>query len=209
MLEYLTITSPYNGVVTRRFYHRGAFVRAAGQTSDTPLLSVARTDRMRVVVYLRDRDVRYLDRGDEAVVRIDALDGEEFHGTIARYSEYLDPANRTMRAEIDLENPTGRLREGMYGAVTILLERPSDHLTIPSGALVERSAAGEGSVFVVHGRRADKTTVRVGRDNGLRAEILDGLSPDDAVVVSYSGSLEDGEPVDADAIDENSGQSGA
>lgn len=209
MVEYLTITSPYQGVVTRRFYHRGAFVRAAGQTSDTPLLSVARTDRMRVVVYLRDRDVAYLDRGDEAVIRIDALDGEEFHGTIARYSEYLDPANRTMRAEIDLDNPTGRLREGMYGAVTILLERPSDHLTIPSGALAQRSEGGEGIVFVVHGHRADKTTVRVGRDNGLRAEILEGLSSDDAVVVSYSGSLEDGEPVDADRIDEDSGQRGA
>lgn len=200
MVEYLTITSPYKGVVTRRFYHRGAFVRAAGQTNDTPLLSVARTDRMRVVVYLRDRDVAYLDRGDEAVIHIDALDGEEFHGTVARYSEYLDPANRTMRAEIDLDNPTGRLREGMYGAVTILLERPSDHLTIPSGALAERSEGGEGSVFVVHGHRADKTTVRVGRDNGLQAEILEGLTPDDAVVVSYSGSLEDGEPVDADTI---------
>lgn len=208
MVQYLTISSPYKGVVTRRFYHRGAFVRAAGQSNDTPLLSVARTDRMRVVVYVRDRDVPYLDRGDEAVVRIDALDGEELHGTVARYSEYLDPANRTMRAEIDLENPTGRLREGMYGPVTILLERPSDHLTIPSGALSERGEGGEGSVFVVHGHRADKTTVRVGRDNGLRAEILDGLTSDDAVVISYSGSLEDGEPVDADRIDEESEDSG-
>jgi hypothetical protein len=39
---------------------------------------------MRVVVNVRDIDVPYLDRGDEAVVRVDALNGEEFRGRVAR-----------------------------------------------------------------------------------------------------------------------------
>ena len=199
MTEYLQVTSPYDGVVTNRNYHRGAFIRSADQGEQPPVLSVARTDLMRVVVYVRDIDVPFLDRGDEAVVRVDALRGEEFRGKVARFSEYEDPANRTMRAEIDLENPTGRLREGMYGPVTILLEPPTEHLTVPSGALHERTQQGEGTVFVVHGHTANETSVRVGRDDGIRAEITDGLSEDDQVVVSYSGSLEDGEPVDAES----------
>lgn len=198
MAEYLQLTSPYDGVVTNRNYHRGAFIRAAEQGNQPPVLSVARTDLMRVVVYVRDIDVPLLDRGDEAVVRIDALRGEEFRGEVARFSEYEDPANRTMRAEIDLPNPTGRLREGMYGAVTILLQPPTDHLTIPSGALHERTEQGEGTVFVVHGHTANETSVRVSRDDGIRAEVIEGLDEDDSVVVSYSGSLEDGEPVDAE-----------
>lgn len=200
LVQYLQLVSPYDGVVTNRNYHRGAFVQSAERGPSQPVLSVARTDRMRVVVYVPDRDVPLLDRGDEAVVRIDALDGEEFRGTVARYSQYEDPANRTMRAEIDLANPTGRLREGMYGGVTILLERPSEHLTIPSGALHERSAGGSGKLFVVHGHVAREISVRVGRDDGIRAEIIDGLSDNDRVVVSYSGSLEDGEPVEAETV---------
>ncbi|HVA49755.1 MAG TPA: efflux RND transporter periplasmic adaptor subunit [Pirellulales bacterium] len=204
MAEYLQLTSPYNGVITNRNYHRGAFVRSADQGEQPPLLSVARTDLMRVVVYVRDQDVPFLDRGDKAVVRIDALRGEEFRGEVARYSEYEDAANRTMRAEIDLPNPTGRLREGMYGAVTILLEPPTDHLTVPSGALHERTQQGEGTVYVVEGHTAHETKVRVGRDDGIRAEVTGGLSEDDSVVVSYSGSLEDGEPVDAESAEEES-----
>jgi HlyD family secretion protein len=199
MASYLNIQSPYEGVVTNRNYHRGAFIRSADQGEQPPIVSVARTDWMRVVVYVRDVDVPYLDRGDEAVVQIDAFGGEEFRGHVARYSEYEDPANRTMRAEIDLENPTGRLREGMYGAVTILLEEPTDHLTIPSGALHERTDKGQGTVYLVHGHVANETHIRVGRDDGIRAEVLEGLDAGDSVVVSYSGSLEDGEPVEVES----------
>lgn len=51
---------------------------------------------------------------------------------------------------------------------------------------------------------AHETRVRIGRDNGIRAEIIDGLSHEDLVVVSYSGSLEDGEPVNAQPVGEQS-----
>jgi RND family efflux transporter MFP subunit len=202
LVQYLKLTSPYKGVVTSRNYHRGDFIRSADQGSQPPVLSVARTDRMRVVVYIPDRDVPFLDRGDEAVVRVDALSGEEFRGPVSRYSDREDPENRTMRTEIDLPNPTGRLREGMYGGVTILLEPPSDNLLLPSSALHERSETGEGAVFVVHAGHARRQKVKVGRDNGIVTEITGGLNEHDLVVVSYSGSLEDGEPVDAEPIDQ-------
>lgn len=92
---------------------------------------------MRVIVYIPDRDTPLLDHGDPAVVRIDALGGEEFKGSVGRFSEFELPTNRTMRTEVDLPNPTGRLRMGMYGPVSILLEPPTDFLTIPSKALHE------------------------------------------------------------------------
>lgn len=203
MVEYLKLLSPYQGVVTKRNYHRGAFIRSADQGSQPPVLSVARTDLMRVVVYVPDRDVPYLDRGDEAVVRVDALPGEEFRGKIARFSEFEDEANRTMRAEIDLPNPSGRLHEGMYGGVTILLEPPSDRLSVPSSTLHKESESGEGSVFVVRGGQAKLQKVRIGQDNGLVAEIVSGLRVQDLVVASYSGSLEDGEPVEAEMVDQD------
>jgi len=203
MVEYLKLLSPYQGVVTRRNYHRGAFIRSADQGSQPPVLSVARTDLMRVVVYVPDRDVPYLDRGDEAVVRVDALPGEEFRGKIARFSEFEDEANRTMRAEVDLPNPSGRLREGMYGGATILLEPPSDNLSVPSSALHKDSESGEGSVYVVRGGQARLHKVRVAQDNGIVAEIVSGLRVEDLVVASYSGSMEDGEPVEAEPIEQD------
>lgn len=195
LAEYLKIISPYDGVVTNRNYHRGDFIRAADQSDRRPVLSVARTDRMRVVVRSPDRDIPYLDRGDEAVVHLDAFGQEEFRGKVSRFSEYEDSANRTMRVEVDLLNPTGRLREGMYGGVTILLTPPNDHLVIPLSALHESTAAGKAELFMVRGDRARRETVRIGADDGIRSEVIGGLREDDRMIVSYSRSLEDGERV--------------
>lgn len=196
LVQYTRITSPYTGVVTQRTFHDGDFVREAIRGDEAPVLSVARTDLMRVVIYLPDRDTPYVDRGDPAVVRIDALGGEEFKGKVMRYAEIEDPANRTMRTEVDLPNPTGRLRMGMYGSASILLEPPSDFLTIPSKAL-HQLEAGAGFLYVAQGGHAHKRHVRVGRDNGILVEIITGLTLDDQVIIGYTGSIQDGEPVDA------------
>ncbi|MHB1560752.1 MAG: efflux RND transporter periplasmic adaptor subunit [Isosphaeraceae bacterium] len=205
LARYTRITSPYSGVVTQRNFHDGDFIREAIRGDERPILQVARTDLMRVVVYVPDRDTPLLDRGDPAVVRIDALGGEEFKGSVTRFSGFELPTNRTMRAEVDLPNPTGRLRIGMYGAVSILLEPPTDFLTIPSKALKEVES-GAGSVYVVEGDRARKRPIRLGRDDGIRAEVQSGLSADDRVIVQYAGSMEDGEPVVAEPAGDVGGQ---
>ena len=204
--QYTRIISPYTGVVTQRNYHDGDFIREADRQDAPPILSVARTDLMRVIVYVPDRDTPLLDRGDPAVVRIDALGNEEFKGAVSRFSEYELPTNRTMRTEVDLPNPTGRLRMGMYGPVSILLEPPTDFLTIPSMALHEVEE-GAGSVYVVEDDRARKRPIRVGRDDGIRAEVLDGLTTDDQVIIAYTGSIEDGEPVVSEPAGDVGGQS--
>ncbi|HZW32507.1 MAG TPA: efflux RND transporter periplasmic adaptor subunit, partial [Isosphaeraceae bacterium] len=187
LARYTRILSPYTGVVTQRNFHDGDFIREAIRGEELPILQVARTDLMRVIVYVPDRDTPLLDRGDPAVVRIDALGGEEFRGKVTRFSEYELPTNRTMRTEVDLPNPTGRLRMGMYGPVSILLEPPTDFLTIPSKALHEVESSA-GSVYVADGDRARKRPIHIGRDDGIRVEVLSGLTTDDPVIVSYTGS---------------------
>ncbi len=194
--QYTRLIAPFDGVVTERNYFDGDFIRDAAQGSNTQsVLGLARTDLMRVVVYIPDSQVAYVDRGDEAVVRVQALGGEEFRGKVARFSNMEMASNRAMRAEIDIPNPTGRLRHGMYGDVTILLEPPSNVLTVPSPGLIENDGHGAGSVYVVRGGKARKVSVRVGTDNGMIVEILSGLTEKDEVIVDFSGSVEDGSPV--------------
>ena len=195
--QYTKITAPFDGVVTERNYYDGDFIRDASANGVQSILGLARTDLMRVVVYIPDSQVAYLDRGDEAVIRVQALGGEEFRGKIARYSNMEMASNRAMRAEIDLPNPSGRLRHGMYGDVTILLDKATTVLTVPSPGLIENDGHGAGSVYVARGGKARKVSVRVGQDNGLVVEILAGVTPNDEIIVDYSGSIEDGSDVDA------------
>ena len=203
-VEYSRLASPFDGVVTERNYHDGDFIRAADSGGPAPpILTIARTDLMRVVIQVPDHDVPYVDRGDPAVVRIDALRGEQFKGEVSRFSNVESSANRAMRVEVDLPNPIGRLREGMYGNVSIQLEPPPDVLRVPSGAIIENSADGRGAVYVAEGDRARRKSVRIGRDDGRVFEILSGLSQDDRVIIAYNGAIEDGEPIEVHSVRTN------
>lgn len=198
--EFARIKAPFDGVVTRRTLFPGGFVRSAKEGERTPLLSVDRIDKVRVVVQIPDRDVPFANPGDQATILIDALPGRNFTGAIARTQKSEDPLTRTMRVEIDLDNPKNAkgehlLEPGMYGRVTLVLEKTSNALTIPSGCLIGKSEASEGTVYVVRDGKAQLIPVRLGVDNGLRVEVVSGLKPDDEVVLRYSGSIGDGVPV--------------
>jgi len=199
MQEYTKITSPYDGVVTVRSFHRGDFIRSASEGGGVPVLAVARTDLMRVVLPVPDVDVPFVDKGDKAVFQVVALPGRTFDGVISRYSETEDSASRNMRTEVDLPNPDGKLREGMYGRVTVILQAAAPgSVTIPSSGLLNQNGKGDGSVYVVRDGKARKVDVRVGNDNGVEAEILEGLASGDQVITSYNGSLTEGTPVKAE-----------
>lgn len=194
-VAYAKIVAPFDGVVTHRFFHPGSFIRSASDGGQSPLLTVARTDLMRVVVRVPDRDVVLASAGDPAVLTIDGLEGQVFKAPIARIAESEDPVTRTMRVEIDVPNPDGRLREGMYGRATIALEPASKSLTLPVACVLERSEKRQGVVQVVRGGKVERVKVELGTDNGSLIEVDSGLKPDDEVVLRSSVPLEAGMPV--------------
>ncbi len=195
-VDFTKISSPYDAVVTHRNFHDGDFIRAANGGGTTAVLSVARTDLMRVVILVPDLDVAFVDRGDPVTIQIEALKGQVFRGKIARFANF-ENAQKLMRTEVDLPNPDNRLSDGMYGVATLELEPPSKNLTIPSTGLIEQRGQGKGSVYVIQDGKVLRKQVRVGVDNGHEVEILSGLTSESQVVISYSGSIAEGLAVQA------------
>jgi RND family efflux transporter MFP subunit len=194
MQSYTQIEAPFDGVITFRGegVHPGAFIRSASDGVSEPLLTVACTDRMRTIIEIPDPDVPYCNPGDPATIRVDAIPGRTFKGVVSRMSDSEDLKNRTMRVEVDLHNPDGVLRDGMYGRGIIELEPPSKNLTIPSTCLIEQNDKGVGAVFAVRDGKVKKLPVRVGKDNGVRVEILSGLSESDALVAQITPAITEG-----------------
>lgn len=183
LVGYMRITSPYDGVVTNRTFFPGAFIRSAAEGGTTPLLTVARTDKVRVITAIPDRDVPYADVGDKAEVRLDALGTEVLDGTVSRFAETEDPTSRTMHTEIDLPNPEGRIRPGMYGIARVILDESQKTSTIPARSLVGEAKDGKGEVFIIRDGKAKKVSFETGADDGLRVEVLSGLKPTDEIIV--------------------------
>jgi HlyD family secretion protein len=204
LLGYTVIKSPYTGVVTKRSFHPGEFVRSAEAGERTPIFVVERTDVMRIVVQVPDRDVPFVDVGDAAGVTVDALPGVTFKtvgaekAVVSRIAASEDSHTRMMRIEIHVGNPNGKLRRGMFGRVTLALQVGApEAVRIPSSALHGKAEGGRASVRVVRDDIAHVVPVRYGTDNGSEVEILSGLTPADRVIVRASGPVDNGTQVAA------------
>lgn len=195
MLAYTKILSPYDGVVTVRNFHRGAYVRSPDQGGQVPLLAVDRTDLMRVKVRIPEREVPFVQPGDKATVLFDALPHRKFSGEISRiaHAETLD--TRTMLAEIDLPNTDDELRDHMYGRVELELDSIAAGVTVPSACLVGDANGGKAQLFVVEDDRVHLRQVQVGKDSGIVVEVLSGITEADRIVVRPPGGLVDGAEV--------------
>ncbi len=188
--RYASIVAPISGVVGQRYLDTGALVQAA---ASAPLVSLYAIDRLRVVVDVPERDAAHVSRGHRAEIHFDAVPAEVFAGRVGRFSGAVDPATRTLRVEIDLDNARREVRPGYFGRVTLDLETHTNALTVPAAALVVEK--GKRSVFCVAGGVARKVGVTTGADDGVRVEIVSGLSGGEEIIVAGQGSLADGMPV--------------
>lgn len=179
---YLNVKAPFAGVVTARNFDRGDHVDAASG-NNKPLMTIARTDRMRAVLRIAAPDVPYVHPGQPARVSVSSL-GKTVEGVVSRMSRHQDLRTRTMRVEVDLPNASQELAGGMYGSVSIKVPAPTNELSIPKSCLVGRALNGKARVYELVDGRIALRSIGVGRAYSDRIEVLEGLELEDLIVTS-------------------------
>jgi HlyD family secretion protein len=183
------ITSPVDGFVARRSADPGAFA-----SQNQPVMDVVDIGRVRLVANIVEKDLTTLQTGNTARVEVDAFPGETFLGRIARVAPVLDPATRTAPIEIEIPNPSYRLKPGMYARVGILTNTKKNALVLPGDAVVD--LGGRRGVFVPQNNEiAVFQMVQVGAEQGNQVEILDGLKEGDTVITTGARALRDGDRI--------------
>lgn len=195
LLEYGEIRAPFDGIVTKRFVHPGAFIQPAeGNSAARPLLTVTRIDMVRVWLDLPMAEVRWLSRGDRVVLdRINVLPGASFEGEVTRFATALNHDSRMMRVEVDLPNPDHQLLPGYYGYATVLLDELPQTAVVPASAIVTRGT--ESFVCVIENGVSQMRPVSVVFQDGVVVGIGSGLTPGEQVVQAGGGQLRDGQQV--------------
>jgi membrane fusion protein (multidrug efflux system) len=184
------IQSPLSGVVTQRRLDPGVLV---GPPGGGAILTVARTDVLRVFIGVNERDLAGLAVGQNAHVELDALPGQSFAGKVVRLSPTLDPGTRTLDAEVQLPNPKGDLRPGMYGRGAIVVTVHRGALVVPVGAVM--LVDGKPFVFVLDGEVVRRKAIATGVDGGEWFEVTSGVAAGQEIVTAGTEGLADGMPV--------------
>jgi RND family efflux transporter MFP subunit len=183
------ITSPLDGVVTLRRLDPGALV---GPTTGS-IATVARVDVLRVFVTVTERDVHLVKAGQKAHVEVDALSGKSIEGSVVRLAPTLDPATRTLDAEVQIDNASGELRPGMFGRGAIVVDVHHGAPVVPVTAV--QITNDKRFVFVVKGDKAQRKEITTGVDEGTWVEVTNGIVAGDEVVTIGIDAISDGASV--------------
>jgi RND family efflux transporter MFP subunit len=192
--QFERVYAPFDGVITARDTDIGALIQNGDSTGQKELFHLAAIDKLRVYISVPEVYATAVKSGEAVTLTLDAFPGETFSGTIVRNSNSIDLTSRTLKVEVDLDNPAGRLLPGSYAFVHLKIPAAAAAVTIPTNTLLFRA---EGlRVALVHSGEVKLVPVSIGRDYGNKVEVTSNLSADDAVVIDPSDSITDGSRVE-------------
>lgn len=187
MLGYAAVRSPIDGWVSARRVEVGDMVAPGA-----PLFTLEDLSRAKILVQVPESQVIGMERGDPAVIELDALD-RELSASIDRVLPAGDPASRTYEVKLLVDNAEGALRSGMF--VRVRFPRGTEpSLRVPEEAVVSRGQLR--GLFVLDDEGTARLRwVRLGRTADGRVEVLSGLEPGERYVAAPPAGFADATPV--------------
>ncbi len=175
----ISVPAPEGGQVVEKMAIEGALV-----TAGEPLYRLVDFSHVWVIAEVYEQDLPSVQPGLPVEVELDAFPGERFKGEVSFIYPGLTPATRTAKVRVELDNPDGRLKADMYAAVLLSADMASaEVLSVPESAILDTGK--RQAVLVERGEgRYEPREVKLGRRADGYAEILEGLSEGDKVVVS-------------------------
>lgn len=193
LVGFKDVAAPFKGVVTARNIEVGDLV-SADANSGTPLFSMARDDIMRVQVSVPQSEAAGLVDGLEAKVLQPEMPGKSFKGRIARNASSLAAASRTLLTEVDVPNPTGELRPGMFVRVVLDIPRPRPLVNIPAPSILF-GADGPRVAVIDKDDVVRMAKIGITRDFGTNVDVDQGLTGDETIALDPPADIRDGRKV--------------
>jgi RND family efflux transporter MFP subunit len=193
-LHFSELRSPFAGSITEQFLYAGDMVKP-----DTPVFTVADMSIAVARAQVPEADVVAVARGQAARFSSQAAGETPVEGKVTMVNQAVDPARRTVEVWCELPNTEGRLRDGVFGRVGIVTERPPRRVLVPRAAVQLVEGERTGTVMVVDDHSvAHKREVTV-RATSAELVAVDGVKPGEVVVIEAGYGLPDGTAVKIEA----------
>jgi cobalt-zinc-cadmium efflux system membrane fusion protein len=176
----IDVKAPRAGVVVEQNVTGGAGVRSLDNSPN--LFTIADLSKVWVLCDVYENNLAQVRLGDSAKIRLNAYPDKTLYGQVGNISKILDPATRTAKVRLELDNPSGLLRPGMFAVVTFRSQRARELAVAPASAFLRLH--DRDWVFIpLGGGRFRRVEVQAGTQTGDgNQEVLSGLQPGDRVV---------------------------
>jgi len=173
-----TLASPISGVIAELGVREGMTVMP-GAT----LFRIVDLSTVWLIAEVPETQAALVQPGARVSAHVAAYPGATFEGRVGAILPEVNAATRTLRTRIELSNPGGRLKPGMFASAAFSSAPAGETVLVPSEAVIR---TGERSFAIVEAAkgRFRAAPVEIGRESGGPSEIRSGLKAGDKVVLS-------------------------
>ena len=191
-MGYAVIRAPKSGYVLKKMADAGQVVNAGTPVFET---NGAKSANWILKVGLSDAEWAAVRINDKAIIKMDAVSGQQFEGVVSRKSEGVDPASGSFSADIKLSTKPATVAAGMFGKATITATQTETAVptswSIPYDAILDGDGR-TGYVFVTSDNKtAHKVKVTIAGMEKDKVTINEGLENAGSLIISGSAYLSD------------------
>jgi RND family efflux transporter MFP subunit len=188
------IYAPFDGVVTARNIDNGQLINVGANE----LFHLQALGTLRVYTNVPEVYTSSVKRGEKVPLTFSQFPDRNFEGTLVRTADAIDPLNRTLLVEIDVDNRKGELLPGSLAQVHFKAKAIGQTFVVPASAIIFRTQ-GIRVGTVVNGNTAHLVPVTIGQDNGATVEVIAGLNANDRVIQDPPDSIIEGEKLNVES----------
>jgi len=199
-LEYTLIRAPFDAVVLTKDADVGDIITPLGAAANAKaaVVTIADMSSLQVEADVSESNLGLVRPGQPCEIHLDAIPDSRFRGVVHAIVPTVDRTKATIMVKVRFLDMNPNILPEMSAKVAFLSKAVSDderkpRLAVNRSALVSRD--GPTSVFVVRSDRVEETPLRLGREFGEMAEVLEGVKQGDRIVLNPSKRLRDGSKV--------------
>lgn len=177
-LSNTVVRAPISGYIASRNANKGQMV-----SQGVAVFSIKATDTVNAQINVTESVISSVSEGTKACVKVKAVSDDVIEGVVTSLSPVKDAQTGMYLINVEINNASGDLKDGMFADVTLTLTDSADALVIPSESVME-DEDGEKYIYIAKKNIAEKTAVKVGIITDEYTEIISGVSEGDKVVVS-------------------------
>ena len=194
MEDYLNIRAPFDGIITQRNVHPGAFIGPNSQFKE-PVLVLKQVNRLRLTVLVPETYVNKIDEKADVIFSINAIPNKEFRGKISRLSRSVNNQTRSEAIEIDVVNEP-EIMPGMYAEVKLPVSASGiNSFVVPYSAIISGTER-KYIVVVDQQKHAHLIDIREGITNGKTTEVFGKIEENEEVLAKPDNDIKEGDSVE-------------
>ena len=190
-LEYLNVTAPFSGYITKRLVDKGSLVQSGLSNSEVQaIVEIQDISTIRLVVDYPESDIELIEKGNKVKVIVPELSNLDIDAKINRVANALNPETKTMRVEIDIPNKENILKPGMYAKVSMTLK---DHGSLSVPILAISGKKGKNFIYIIKELSVEKMYISLGIEDKEYIEVINSaLKQSDQVIVKGKEMVSEG-----------------